>query len=82
MKKKFEQRLKELERKSEFYDMVTVRVANDCGLKEEFDGIGLNHELAELKEEVGASKNTRKIVIASLVTVALAFAYQLYSSRQ
>lgn len=82
MKKNFEQRLKELERKSEFYDLAAGRVVIDCDLKEEVNDIWLEHELKELKEKVGTSESTHKFITSGLFVSSVLVLFHLLLSYQ
>lgn len=82
MNKNFDLRLKELERKSKYYDLATEKVIINEGLEKDIDDIWAESNFEELNKKVDASKSAHKIVIASLVTVALALAYQLFSFQR
>ena len=58
-------RVKELERKSRFYDEVAMRVALEKDMDKEFDEISNNYRFEELEKKVGVAKDThiRKITV-------------------
>lgn len=83
MKNKFEQRLKELERKSKYYDLATVRVISDNGMEKELEDVWISHEFEELKKKVGTSKNAHKKIIGVLfLSFVLLFAEALFFYRR
>lgn len=58
-------RVKELERKSRFYDEVAMEVALEKDMDKEFDEISNKYRFEELEKNVGAAKDThtRNIIV-------------------
>ena len=82
MKNKFEQRLKELERKSKYYDLATEKVIINEDLEKDIDDIWVESNFEELNKKVDASKSAYKFITVALVSAVLVFVHRLFSFQR
>lgn len=76
--KGIKQRLKDLERKSRFYDEVAMKFALENDMVKEFDEVSDKYRIEELEKNVGAAKDTyTRSIIVTLVCFVLTSLYSI-----